>query len=656
MKKIVHQSADNVTIVTACRNRQSNLKIAIQSWLVHRPAKIIICDWGSDEPLSLSSLGIPEARNSVEIVRFEHGAWILTWAFNEALERVNTRFTLKLDCDHVLSPNFFATNSLQENGFLRCNWRFADVGQGYTNGVFLSCARLLKRVGYYDERITTYGWDDSDLYSRLHELSESSAIITSGSVHHLAQAEEQRTSEQAIGKEAVLARYLGIEKTKFLIDRNRFLCQLLWPWDEEMHERRHEIRKRFAKPEPYEEALIELATLRAFELYYPRKHYRSFQPPLEAYHRVLKESLQDESYNPSTMCLASILESYADACRAGDTRRKNIARLSMLSGANNLTLMRRFEKLNALDRLYSPFQNSPKSGKVAQQSAPYVLVPRSKVFIDVQHGLGNRLRAFASASCIARAMDKDLILVWQPDHHCQARILDLFDYQGPVEEESFLEEASLVCERVYNYMPAETPSTKDEEVDLGTNGNIYLRSAFVLNSKAADLSKENQVIKSLVPIPFVQGLVGAVRSPNVVSAHIRMAGGKDYEHLPYERIENWTVKDHELIASWREKSHFARFESYLDHLITIGAADTIFIAADLFDTYEVFQKKYGHRVAYLPRQINDRSVQQLQYALADAILLSRSSLFLGSSWSSFSELAIRLATPELRTKMSGIDF
>jgi hypothetical protein len=95
---------------------------------------------------------------------------------------------------------------------------------------------------------------------------------------------------------------------------------------------------------------------------------------------------------------------------------------------------------------------------------------------------------------------------------------------------------------------------------------------------------------------------------------------------------------------------------YIDYLIARGEADTIFLAADLVDTYEIFKRKYGHRIVYLPRQINDRSVLQLQYALADAILLSKASIFLGSSWSSFSELATRLAKPGLKTKMSGIDF
>lgn len=652
---IAQNSPKDFTFVTACRNREVNLKIAIQSWLFHLPAKIIICDWGSKEPLSLESLGIFNSSLIVEIIRVEADSWILTWAFNEALAKVKTKYTLKLDCDHVLSKEFFLDNRLQDNQFLRCNWRYAAAGQSHVNGVFMACTSLLKRVGYYDERITTYGWDDSDLYSRLHEFSESSGLIRSGSVHHIDQAEEQRTSEQAIDKEACLAQYLGIEKTKLLIDRNRFLCQMLWPWDEWMYEKRFELRRRFATPDPDEEALLEWATMRAFELYYPRNHDPKLQTPTEAYHRILSK-FQDGCYQPSTVCLATMLQNYASACKDGDQRKKNIVRLSMLASATNLVAAKRLQKLNILDSRYSSKQDLSSPDQSLRHRPPHLVLPKAKVFIDVQHGLGNRLRAYASAACIAKAMDKELILVWQPDHHCQARIQDLFDYQGAVEENSFVDDAHSTCEKVYNYMPSEKPGGKDQEIDLSLQGSIYLRSAFVLNSKASELAKENQILQSLEPIPFIQGLVAAVRHPNAVSAHVRMAGGKNYEHLPYERVENWTPKDHELIAHWREKSKPSRFEAYLDHLIARGEADTIFLAADLVDTYEIFKRKYGHRIAYLPRQVNDRSVQQLQYALADAILLSKASIFLGSSWSSFSELAIRLGQSGLKTKMSGVDF
>ena len=84
--------AADLTIVTACRNREEHLRIAIQSWLELSPPQIIICDWGSKIPLTHERLGIERLANKVIIDRHEADHWILTWAFNEALSKVNTKF------------------------------------------------------------------------------------------------------------------------------------------------------------------------------------------------------------------------------------------------------------------------------------------------------------------------------------------------------------------------------------------------------------------------------------------------------------------------------------------------------------------------------------------------------------------------------------
>ena len=86
-----------ITIVTACRNREGNLGQAIQSWLALSPYKIIICDWGSAIPLTHRSLGIEECNHIVDILRYEADRWILTWAFNQALMQVKSEYVLKLE-------------------------------------------------------------------------------------------------------------------------------------------------------------------------------------------------------------------------------------------------------------------------------------------------------------------------------------------------------------------------------------------------------------------------------------------------------------------------------------------------------------------------------------------------------------------------------
>ena len=87
---------DSITIVTACRNRLDNLNKVINSWANIKPKKIIIIDYGSDKKIVSEKLDLKEKVN-IEIIREESDRWILSWAFNLALEKVNTKYTLKLE-------------------------------------------------------------------------------------------------------------------------------------------------------------------------------------------------------------------------------------------------------------------------------------------------------------------------------------------------------------------------------------------------------------------------------------------------------------------------------------------------------------------------------------------------------------------------------
>jgi len=288
--------------------------------------------------------------------------------------------------------------------------------------------------------------------------------------------------------------------------------------------------------------------------------------------------------------------------------------------------------------------------------SPAVVKHSPRIFIDAQHGLGNRLRAIGSAAAIAAASGREMVVIWEPDHHCDCRFSDLFDYKGAVIEQRFMDQARTRGALVYNYMTAEEGSEKDALISLDTTADIYARSAFVLNSPHSSWTTENAFLKSLTPIEPIRKLVEAVRHPNAISAHVRMEAGAGLDNNTYDRPENWRPEDHEAIHKWRAKSHFSHFMKRIDALIAEGRADTIFLAADLPATYAEFQDRYGDRLAWLPRSLYDRSAEQLHYALADAILLSHASRLLGSTWSSFSELAMRMAKGKIEIEMSGRDF
>ncbi|MEL6451591.1 MAG: hypothetical protein AAFQ19_10035 [Pseudomonadota bacterium] len=285
---------------------------------------------------------------------------------------------------------------------------------------------------------------------------------------------------------------------------------------------------------------------------------------------------------------------------------------------------------------------------------------RARLFIDVQHGLANRMRAMISAASVAQRTDRDLVVIWRPDHHCNSTLRDLFVYPGPVIEDDTADLFRRSAAVEYNYVEIE-PGAKFLEPILPDMGkwagqDVYVRSPETLRSPHRVFEDEQDFLRKLVPSQAVLNLVSSVRHPNDVAIHVRMSTGPGFDHLSFEAPSNWPAERHAELTYWRQKSTAAAFMARLDRLIAEGRADTVFLAADLASTYDLFAERYGARVNWLARADYDRSVRQLQYALADMILLAHANLFLASTWSSFSDMAQRLARPGRLIEQSGEDF
>lgn len=281
---------------------------------------------------------------------------------------------------------------------------------------------------------------------------------------------------------------------------------------------------------------------------------------------------------------------------------------------------------------------------------------RPRLFVDVQHGLCNRLRAMASGAALAQASGRELVVIWRPDHHCAGRISDILNYTGTVIEDDTADLCRRFARRVYNYMEIE-PGAQFEEplMVLEDQGDIYVRSAYTLTSPQQDFAAEQRFLRALMPSQAVQDLVAQVPHPSDLALHIRTGTGPGFDHLSYESPDNWPAHRHDELIYWRGQSQPEAFVRQLDHLLGQGA-ETFFLAADQPQSYQIFARRYGARMRYLPRDLYDRSARQLQYALADLILLTQADHMLASTWSSFSDLAQRLARPGRSLSCSGKDF
>ena len=720
LRPLVAEGQTGISLVTCSMNRTENLILALPSWIANPEiSEILIVDWSSRSLVEheLQQAGISDPR--IRIVRVDdEPRWILSYAFNVGFRSAACETILKVDADIVLSPDFFKRNQVTDGSFIAGNWRTASEDQSHVNGFFFISRKALAAVGGFNEHITTYGWDDDDIYDRLTLMGQRRRDVAAGTIFHLEHDDEERIGDSGSHGAVQTLRDRLTSVTKFLIRSNRYIAFVMTHWDSASIHLPFRVKARsdnlmticregwvpsavppHVQTAAREHALSELTAWRlgprVLELDPPR-----LAPVLaRANHQVSRIDVELAIAAPNHVINGSgaylVLE-LAEEIVAGPSldpkRNSGLRAIVAAARAAGLVPLVRGPFLALPDTApgclrdlpvipsWHPLEDTARlpvksllSGKIepeinqnlylglpelhkAALAAPTVQLPRPRLFVDAQHGLGNRMRAIGSAAAIAAASDRDLVIVWQPDDHCDGQFSDLFAYDGAVLDTRFVETAASQGCDVYNYMPNEVGSQKGATIRLDTTRDIYARGAFVFASPHSTWESENRFLQTLVPVEPIRALVASVRQPNALSAHVRMEAGAGLDHNTYDRPENWRAEDHALIHEWRAKSHFSRFLNRIDTLIADGRADGIFLAADLPSTYAEFQHHYGDRLAWLPRSLYDRSAEQLHYALADAILLSRSPLMLGSTWSSFSELAMRLARQEIKIEMSGTDF
>ena len=158
-----------ISLVTCAMNRSQNLIQALPSWLANAEiSEVLVVDWSSTPPVAqeLQAAGIADPR--IRILRIEgEENWVLSYAFNAGFRAAACDQILKADADIVLSRDFFQRNRLAPDTFFAGNWRNAKADQAHVNGFFYAPRAALHAVGGFNEHITSYGWDDDDIYDRL---------------------------------------------------------------------------------------------------------------------------------------------------------------------------------------------------------------------------------------------------------------------------------------------------------------------------------------------------------------------------------------------------------------------------------------------------------------------------------------------------------
>lgn len=171
-------SRNSITLIAACQNRKKSLAFTLPSWdAVKEIDEIVLVDWGSDshqwEDLPLLDALIREGRLSFIRVP-DAGDWVLSRAYNLAAKFATSKYILRVDCDTHLDPNFIRSHPKPgPKEYYTVGWGTErNENEQKLRGVWLTLKANYFKIGGYDERITEYGYEDTDLYERFQKLAK----------------------------------------------------------------------------------------------------------------------------------------------------------------------------------------------------------------------------------------------------------------------------------------------------------------------------------------------------------------------------------------------------------------------------------------------------------------------------------------------------
>lgn len=656
-------AAPGTSLIAACRNRQDSLRKVLPSWAaVEGVDELVLVDWSSSPPLADVVADTLPGEHRMRVLRVEEESqWVLSRAYNLAAGAATRADLLRVDCDYSLEPNFLDRHVLppplplnppaQEGGgsVAGSSARDADASAAETaaaapaatsataralasaafysghygaarseNERHMNGALLVKRadllaIGGYDERVQTYGFDDEDLYARLVASGLSKRVINYDTLTHVPHGDGER------GQAGV--RFVGVE-----IDVNALLLRGLPPWSSALAA---SARSAYSarggggsSSATRDKTRRPVAVLRATRVPADLRALTPAPAVAHAWDLALGRRLHDEWEVPWDL----------------------------------LSSMDSSVKERLLGRLVA---------RVAEAKSK--TSPRPRLLVaHLQHGLGNRLRAYGSAAAYAAATDRELVVVWQADAHIAANWTHLYDDSAHVVLSSFLPkwpdmkggaawDTAWGGFSFFNYMEMDGGgAVKGQPIPNDLTKSIYFKGAYVMEPTAPELSTwqaANEAIRALKPVPVVTAAVDAHVAAGLtdrVGVHIRCkALASDIADVPDADAE-YGITATATMQRWRSAASVDTFTAEMRALVAVAPTTKFYVATDTAAAAVALRADFPGAVDNQRRDCDGRGAACVVHALVDLLCLARTRALLGSNWSSFTEAAVRLGAPEPR--------
>ncbi|GAB0494997.1 hypothetical protein MMPV_006294 [Pyropia vietnamensis] len=715
---------DGVSVVAACAGRQAVLPNTLQSWLALRGVvEVVLVDWSSSPPLEAVARQVvastsPDGRTGggaekeegggergspatvpLRVVRVEGeeehavpatdsdegtrddngGGWVLTRAYNLGFAAAVGSSIFKVDCDYVVSPAAVLDHPIDANGsvFYTGDWAgAADDNAKHANGALLATAVAIGAVGGYDERIQSYGYDDTDLYGRLVAAGGERRPLSASAVTHVPHGDGLR----------------GGRLVRAEIEANSLLVGLLPPWAQ------GGARPGEGRAAGEDGSDLVVGAIAPTAAVMPSTYERvagGSQREAERGGLLTVDTVRATRRPPSVRACLATSPAAVDAVWAMAVGRK--LREEFLIPWGIITSLNTPTRTAFYTRLLGDDDGGSSAGDdgVTRVSPRWA---RRAFFLHAQHGLGNRLRALSAAGAYANATGRVLVVVWEPDAHVGARFGSLFSTAGapfvvtdtwapryPFPNASVYD-AAWESVDAYSYMPVDVAAggVKQARIIDTPGRHIYLKSAYTLETSAPlhTVARETAYLRMLSPAPAVTALTTRCASRGVaerVGVHIRCLS-VSAEGLPIDADAEYTAAGVAATDAHRSASAVSAFITEARRLVSTDSSTRFFVAADDPAAASTFRSALGGGdsdgvgdgttsvVDGLWKDSSgdaavaaegafpgkDRSEAAMVRAAADLYCLSATRSLLGSEWSAFTKTAARLGG--LRVRYAGADF
>lgn len=618
-------STAGVAIVAACKNRQETLAKVLPTWLaVEGVQELVIVDWGSDPPLK--SVIQPEKYPRLHLYRVNNEeSWVLSRAYNLALNKTKRNYVIRTDCDYALDPALLDAHSLNETetGFYSGNWMLArDENEIHLNGAMVMKREVFWNVGGYDERIQTYGWDDEDLYTRLSASNVKKLNVSYDHVSHVSHGDGERAQK-------------GVKFAQVQIDLNQLLLEKLPQWSRNDMDGSGSSRYKVIRDDG--NGYVELVAVHVPKPLSERVDDGVYE---KAWAMALGRRLADDFHVPW------------DILDAMDSDNKEL----MLRNLMNLQ--------NELD-----FELQEKETDDKKREEDFELPTEARLLlVHCMHGLGNRLRALGSALAFAKNAKRVPVVIWESDAHIAAEFNALFNASNLVVMTKFIPkwpftdlhkyDLAWTYFRFYNYMEMEEGAVKSELIVNEKEKHLYYKGAYIL--EAPDYTwweADNEELRNLEPVEMVQmhlKLLEDQKLSSAIGVHIRNRTlAADIRNVDFN--EEYGSEAASTMEHWRSQSSYRNFVLEMKRIIEEEDSDARFyIATDTWEVIPLMEELFPGRILSTKRTCDDRDSECVKYAVIDMYALSRTRQLLGSNWSSYTEMAERLGGHKAR--LAGQDF